>query len=190
MEPRKDAKYEVEISTPNGTLVSLADVDYGTAYTACKVVQESVKDEKLLEMLERCMRSFGFSGAYGEGYGVNISAYLAKTDTGEKHTCGRRNDLFAPGAGVENADTWELIGKDKVCSYCGSLHPDRVLELAKEHGISIIERSTKSYKWYVYQPNVPNALFGGIKYYRHHDTPEFIETFNGLLANKPTVADE
>lgn len=81
----------------------------------------------------------------------------------------------------EHLDTWELRGKDKCCSFCGSLHPERVLELVRENGSSIIEMSTKGYKWYVNQPNVPNAAFGGIKYYRHHDTQEFIDELNRLI---------
>jgi hypothetical protein len=107
-----------------------------------------------------------------------VNAYLPIIDTGEEHNCPQRTP--GPWAYGDGPDTWKLIGKDKCCSFCGSLHPDRVIELVKEHGTSIIEMSTKSYKLYINQPNVPNASFGGIKYYRHHDTKEFVDQINEL----------
>lgn len=188
-EPRRDAIYDVKIETPEGVLVSLTNADYDTAYTACKATQDSSRDQQLLDFLGTCMRSFGFSGASGKGYRVRISARLPKTDTGEKQTCGRRMADYEPWKREEGLDTWNLIGKDRVCSFCGSLHPDRVIELIKEHGWAIVGRSTKSYKIYINQPNVPNASFGGIKYYRHHDTDKFIEDWNALvqLAQTATV---
>lgn len=178
--PRKDALYSVMITSPTGTLVSLNDADYDTAWAACKAVQESTKDEKLREMVNGCMRSFGFSGHSHGAYRVDISAYLPKI-TGEPQTCGRRMADYGWWEQKENLDTWDKIGDDLVCSFCGSLHPDRVIELIREHGWSIVERSTKSYKIYIRRQNVPNASFGGIKYYRYHDTQKFVDEWNALL---------
>lgn len=180
-EPRKDAIYDVEIKTPDGILVSLIKTDFDTAWAACNAIQESSKDEQLLKHLGDVIRLFGFMGYYGgNGYSIRVSASLPRIETGEKQTCGRRMADFGPWQREENLDTWCLIGNDKICSFCGSLHPDRVIELIKEHGWGIVERSTKSYKIYINQPNVPNASFGGIKYYRHHDTDKFIEDWNAL----------
>ncbi len=181
MEHRKDAQYDVEIKSPAGIHVSLKATDYDTAYSAVKSLQDSTKDDKLREMLESSVRSFGFSGVSHGEYRVHISASLPRTDTGEKQTCGRRMTEVGPWDRKEDLDTWEMRGKDKCCSFCGSLHPDRVLELVREHGISIIGTTTKGYKWYVHQPNVPNASFGGIKYYRQHDTQEFLDELNKLI---------
>ncbi len=180
MEPRKDALYSVYIKIPEGTLVSFNDVDYDTAWSVCKAIQDSAKDEKLLELLESCMRSFGFSGASHGSYQVYISAYLPKT-TGEPQTCGRRMADYGPWERAENLDSWDKVGDDLVCSFCGSLHPDRVIELIREYGWSIVDRSTMSYKMYIHRRDVPNVSFGGIKYYRWHDTVRFVDAWNALL---------
>lgn len=67
---------------------------------------------------------------------------------------------------------------DRVCSYCGSLHPDDFLALveasadapadATYNSAVQIEPSDKLYKIYVNQPNVRNAHEGGIKFYTKH----------------------
>ncbi len=54
-----------------------------------------------------------------------------------------------------------------------------LIELIKEKGFGIIERSTKSYKWYV----------GNFKYYRMHDTAEFIEQYNTLSSQSQNQTD-
>lgn len=181
MEHRKDAQYDVEIKSPAGTLVALKQADYDTAYSAFKAILDTTKDEKLLEMLRGCERSFGFSGHSHGDYRADVYAWLPTVDTGEKQTCKRRMNEIGPQERAENLDTWEMRGKDKCCSYCGSLHPDRVLELVRELGTSIIKTTDKGYKWYVKQPDVPNAMFGGIKYYRQHDTQEFLDELNKLI---------
>lgn len=177
----KDALYDVEITSPAGTLVSLEQADYDTAVSAFNAILTSTKDDKLREMLQSCERSFGFGGQSHGDYRARVYASLPTVDTGEKQTCGRRRYDIGPQDRTEGLDTWVMRGNDKCCSYCGSLHPDRVLELAREHGTSIIETTDKGYKWYVKQPNVPNAMFGGIKYYRQHDTQEFLDELNNLV---------
>lgn len=80
-------------------------------------------------------------------------------------------------------DYWKTLSNgDRVCSYCGSLHPDDVLKIVKEFGSSVIGKTDKSYKWYINRPNVTNALEGGIKYYRCYDTQEFIDELNTLIS--------
>lgn len=75
------------------------------------------------------------------------------------------------GDGLE-PDTWDR-GPDgfRTCSYCGSLHHDDFVEICGRTLIDerySVERSTKSYKFYVRQPGVRNAGEGAIKFYTHH----------------------
>lgn len=106
----------------------------------------------------------------------------SEVDKLERQTCGRRMGEFGPWEMIENIDHWEVLANgDKVCSFCGSLHPMTVIEIIKVHGLQTVQRSTKSYKWYIQRPNVKNASDGGIKYYRHHDTEDFINTFNEIV---------
>lgn len=181
MEPRKDAQYDVKIASPDGILISLSKTDYDTAHSACKALLESTKDEYLKKELQSAINSFGFMGFSGAGYSIDISAKLPRTKGTEPQTCPRRMKESGPWKYEEGLDTWDKIGDDEVCSFCGSLKPSRVIELIKEHGFGLIERSTKTYKWYLHRKGVPNSSFGGFKYYRMHDTDEFISQYNELL---------
>ena len=179
----KTAFFDVEIKTPKKTLLKKKNISYNEAISECeRILLENKDDEKLCEILNDCIRNFGFQGTYNDGYDVHISAYNKTINTKEKQTCRSRLEQRGDVEENHNLDTWQLRGKDKCCSYCGSLHPDRVLELVKEHGFGIVDPSTKDYKWYINQPNVPNAGFGGIKYYRWHDTKEFIDQYNELVS--------
>jgi len=86
--------------------------------------------------------------------------------------CPRRGD---PGPWKYPAmDYWRIEGKhnDRTCSFCGSLHPEDFLALLKlaisNSELCRIERSDKSYKFYIYRPDVKNAGDGAIKFYTHH----------------------
>lgn len=67
---------------------------------------------------------------------------------------------------------------DRVCSYCGSLHPEDFFRLVRESADAptnadysaapSIEPSTKGYKVYVHRGSVRNATEGGIKFYKQH----------------------
>ena len=89
-----------------------------------------------------------------------------------RHKCGRRGESFHGRTDKETPDTWD-IGPDgnRTCSYCGSIHFDDLMEIARKtvdddrYGI---EGTTKSYKVYVRQPGVRNASEGAIKFYMHH----------------------
>jgi hypothetical protein len=175
----KETVVTVKIKSP-GINLELKNVSYDVAINAVKGIREGSTDTKLNEMIDYSLPSFGFVGQSHGDYVVNIDARLPRTSTGEKQTCGRRMNDFGPWERKENLDEWEIIGKDKICSFCGSLHPESVLEIVKEFGKETIEIA-KSYKWYVKRPDVPNASFGGIKYYRDHDTPEFLEELKELI---------
>ena len=105
----------------------------------------------------------------------------------EPMTCGRRFDSYVGGLAVhrtedraERLDHWQQFKSngDRVCSFCGSLHPDdfwaRVKEAAEAPAdaaygsVSSIEPSDKGYKIYIHRPGVRNAHEGGIKFYVHH----------------------
>lgn len=103
----------------------------------------------------------------------------------EPMTCGRRGDLYPGGLAVhvdraEQQDRWLRFKSNgnRVCSYCGSLHPEDLFALVKASAnaaedapyrdVVEIEQSDKSYKLYVQQPGVRNAMEGGIKFYVQH----------------------
>lgn len=174
-------KFDVEIRTPV-FLIKAEAITRAEAVALCeKTLADNPHDELLHEYLGGCMQSFGFTGRSGDGYSVSISGYVPTTKTGEKQTCPNRMESFGGQERKENLDEWELRGDDKCCNYCGSLHPDRVLELIKELGWGVIKKTDKDYKWYVERKDVPNAGYGGIKYYRWHDTAEFIEKYNEMV---------
>ena len=104
----------------------------------------------------------------------------------EPMTCGRRaetgmDDENGPFAHAgKNLDRWQKFKNidNRVCSYCGSLHPDDMFRLVHESamapedasytGTVEIEPSDKPYKTYIHQPGVRNASEGGIKWYMQH----------------------
>lgn len=103
----------------------------------------------------------------------------------EPMTCGRRFDCYPGGIPVhydrgDGQDRWEKFKSNgnRVCSYCGSLHPDDFFELVRQcanapldvpyGSVPEIEPSDKGYKIYVTQPGVRNAHEGGIKFYTQH----------------------
>lgn len=174
------AVVEMEIDTPTGAIINRTGMSLDEAVERFKMIYSCTDDEQLVKHMEGSIRSFGFSGISSGGYRIHISARMERIKGKEKFTCGRRQDLFAYQGQVKNEDTWDLINGDRICSYCGSMHPDEVLAIAMETP-GAIERSDKGYKWYINRPNRPNASFGGIKYYRQHDTPEFVAAWNRMI---------
>ena len=106
----------------------------------------------------------------------------------EPMTCGRRVEdgmdredspfrHVKPGKGLDFWQKFKTNG-DRVCSYCGSLHPEDFFAFVKQSGEAgpdaprnaqpEIEPSTKGYKIYVHRQGVRNAHEGGIKFYTHH----------------------
>lgn len=107
----------------------------------------------------------------------------------EPMTCGRRAEMgmdqegspfrgaFKSGRGLDRWEKFKSNG-NRVCSYCGSLHPDDLFELVRQSAnapedaargtVVDIEPSDKGYKIYVQQPGVRNAHEGGIKFYTQH----------------------
>jgi hypothetical protein len=69
-------------------------------------------------------------------------------------------------------DKWNKRGIDRVCSYCGSLHPEeflKLLPLIQEDSEQIyIEISDRRHKIYVRREGIKNAGEGAIKVYLAH----------------------
>ena len=110
-----------------------------------------------------------------DGIITEVPAWSSLVDVlPETFSCGRRGE----DAGC--SDSWEKFKRidNRVCSYCGSLHPDDLFRLVRECAESDpyapyrstveVEPSDKRYKIYIYQPGVRNAHEGGIKFYTHH----------------------
>lgn len=187
----EDVKFKIEISGTGIVSVNEHGINEIKARDIINQLKEKHKNNLVfVRILQSCEMSFGFSSFSGEGYQVSISGYRERIKTDIRHRCARRNEnpnpnfMISEGGTVDAPDIWEKIGDDLVCSYCGSLHPDNVLTLIKEKGFSVLEFSTKPYKWYIKRKDVPNASYGGIKYYRQHDTPEFVDALNELYMNQ------
>lgn len=87
-------------------------------------------------------------------------------------TCPRRMSELGPWEHKENLDRWEQVGNDRVCSFCGSLHPadfESVLKRVIEDERCSISLSDKTYKIYINRPEIHNAMQGAIKYYKQHN---------------------
>ena len=98
----------------------------------------------------------------------------------EAMRCPRREESPLTSSRFPGADHWQKFKSNgnRVCSYCGSLHPDDMFELvrlsanapedAAYRSVVEIEPTDKGYKIYVHQPGVRNASEGGIKFYTQH----------------------
>lgn len=101
-------------------------------------------------------------------------------DHAGEQRCPRRDENSMADTQFPGPDAWEKFKHidNRVCSYCGSLHPDDFLRLVREAATAPeeasylstirIEPSDKGYKIYVHQPGVRNAHEGGIKFYTPH----------------------
>lgn len=137
-------------------------------------------DEECEEMIASVRKSFGFCSSYHGPRAVGILAKRPRIDTGERQTCPRRMKDWGPWDRKAGLDHWERVGDDRVCSFCGSLHPDEMPTRMLADGLDAIDPSTKQYKWYL-KKGARNASLGAIKYYRYHDTPELLAELKRLL---------
>lgn len=92
-------------------------------------------------------------------------------------TCPRRMTDHGPWEKKEGLDRWDKVGPDRVCSFCGSMHPDdmRAALSDPEAKISI---SDKRYKVYIRRPGILNAGMGAIKWYVWHGDQALIDAIN------------
>lgn len=89
----------------------------------------------------------------------------------ERHTCPRRMQE------VEPIDRWSKRNGELACSFCGSMHPDRFMELV-EAGFQVVP-TDKNYKAYLTDP--AGKTLSVKFYYQHLDEAQrlrFIELVN------------
>lgn len=111
----------------------------------------------------------------------------------EQQTCPRRMSDWGPWERAENLDTWTtghgVTGQDRVglsCSFCGSLHPDKFMELVRDSWV--VGPTDKNYKAYLGRAAADNDHAGAeacsqeAKFYYQHlsaeQRAEFIELHN------------
>lgn len=184
-------------STKSKIDIKLEKMPYNEAYEYIKnLVEDHPEDEFLQDARKEGDKNrFGFYGhSHGPDKRWSVSADMPRIKGTETFVCPEvRSATMAIQVEHGNKATWDKIGEDRVCSYCGSIHPDDLLELIKKYGFGVVGGTTKDYKWYVgmnssvRRPNIPNAGFGAIKYYRWHDTDEFIAKYNELLRASMTA---
>jgi hypothetical protein len=91
-------------------------------------------------------------------------------------------------------DTWD-VGPDgnRTCSFCGSVHPDDLMEICRKTIVDErygVEGTTKSYKVYVRSPGVRNAAEGAIKFYTWHAPEQPTKADQELFAAATKVTNE
>lgn len=104
----------------------------------------------------------------------------------ERHLCpdhGSLSPVFINSVDDKSSkpDRWDIreIPGIRYCSYCGSIHPDDLIKLIREHSFGIIQKTDKSYKWYIRIPGHEGVC---VKYYRSHDEiSDFVNKYNKLL---------
>lgn len=83
-------------------------------------------------------------------------------DSPKPNTCPRRQEL-GPWERGEGLDRWEDSDGEPVCSFCGSLRPDRFFEMV-EAGYTVLP-TDKDYKAYIRRPDGKQFKF----YFQHLD---------------------
>lgn len=94
----------------------------------------------------------------------------------ETQTCPRRMLEVGPWERAENLDHWQQRDGQPCCSFCGSLHPDRFMELVRDGWL--VGPTDKPYKAYL---SAPDGGREGKFYYLHLSDAqqgEFIELVN------------
>lgn len=112
-----------------------------------------------------------------------------------RQRCGRRDDLFSLNRNDGPLpDTWDR-GPDgyRTCSYCGSIHPDDLMDICRKSLTDErydVHMSDKSYKAYVRSPGVRNASEGAIKFYMQHVPDEPTAEDQELFAHALRLSSE
>lgn len=98
------------------------------------------------------------------------------------HMCPRRGEL-PPSAQLPTQDVWRLVGLDRVCSFCGSIHPEDLRALLPNvDGMQThLDVSDRRHKVYIRRPGIRNAGDGAIKFYLVHGPPSSDTIFWMLL---------
>ena len=88
-------------------------------------------------------------------------------------------------------DVWRVVGPDRVCSFCGSVHPEDLRALLPNvDGDQVhLDIADRRHKIYIRRPEVPNAGAGAIKFYLVHGLPNSDKAFWDLLNEKVKLSD-
>jgi hypothetical protein len=178
-----DIKIEYKNRKPVFKTIKAKNVTFDQAKAYFEEANNLFKDDALwIKSYDNIMDDFGFVGICHGDLDIDCSAhakvYFEKTKD-PLHTCPRRAE--GPLYKFDLEDNWNKIGVDRVCSFCGSMHPEDVLQLMRDGGVDRIQNTTKSYKFYIDRPEVPNAGFGAIKFYSMHFNAEQREEYNKLI---------
>lgn len=143
-----------------------------------------LRDEKLDLWVEECQFcDQQFKGRYEpvrleDNPFLALCLHVSAAHPDQLFRCPRRDESVERYAEVVgSADFWRTLpNKDRVCSFCGSLHPDDFIRIcdcaARDVPGYEVDHSDKSYKVYVRQPGVSNAGDGGLKFYKAHVVAE------------------
>jgi len=122
---------------------------------------------KLQEQLETLNNQIEELKRQREQVAYQILNTQQATDPADIQTCPSRMNDIGPWEREEGLDRWELVGQERCCSFCGSIHPEDVNSLLDLDDVNV-EVSDKRYKVYIRRSGVSNASEGGIKYYVWH----------------------
>jgi hypothetical protein len=91
----------------------------------------------------------------------------------EEHRCGSRESNPQADHAFPGPDKWDTLPNgDRVCSFCGSMHPDDYLafleKIPETPGSYVSWATGKNYKIYLRRPGIKNASEGAIKFYTWH----------------------
>jgi hypothetical protein len=89
----------------------------------------------------------------------------------EPFTCPMRPTSPVFVASTEGEDRWEKVGGDRVCSFCGSMHPDEALAvfaLAQSDERVGVDLCDGRDKVRFRRPGVGNAMQGALKFRMAH----------------------
>lgn len=100
----------------------------------------------------------------------------------EYHTCPGRRQEGPWDASAACVDRWEWRGDDRVCSFCGSLHPndfESLLWRVLYDEQVLIFPADHANKIYLQRPEVSDASQGALKYKKWHNlSAEWVARIN------------
>jgi len=134
----------------------------------------------VIEEKQTCPRRMNEMGPWA--YEENLDRWRRdRWKTSQEEADRERSEFKAKYPGSDMGNTyWEWGTQPRTCSFCGSVHPDDLVQLLR-HGWRL-EPSDKGYKFYV-EPEVhrPSGLIPPAKFYRMHASPEQIEEIHRAL---------
>lgn len=100
-------------------------------------------------------------------------AFRILTAGRQRQTCPRRMTEWAAWHRERNMDWWRRVGRDRVCSFCGSWNPTEFLifcdDVFQTNAVELrAYLSDRRHKVYCHRPGVDNASEGAIKFYLAH----------------------